>query len=66
MLVQINRPNFERYWIKFWTERKLVKGGVNPGIEPTHRKTSARGRNQNMSSMVNKQGEIAGNHRLIN
>ena len=34
MIVEIDRLNFEHYQIKFWTERNLVKGGANPGIEP--------------------------------
>ena len=41
------QPNFEHYQIKFWTERTLVKGGANPGIESVHWETSDHGRDQN-------------------
>ena len=49
MLLEINRLNFEHYQIKLWTERKSVKGGANPGIEPIPRETSDHDRDRNIS-----------------
>ena len=47
MPVENNRLNFEHCQIKFSTERNPVKGGANPGIEPTRREDADRGRDRN-------------------